>query len=91
MRRVTFSQRSRMIDSGDGPLTELLTCGHVRKETDPEPFTAHRVIPYEGGWLVRSNGSWCPACVAAGRAPKGASWQEAWDVVARRRAADIRA
>lgn len=74
-----------MIDSDDGPQTELLSCDHVRTGTDPEPFTAHRVARYQGDWAVETKGSWCPACVAAGRAPKGISWREAWDEVARRR------
>ena len=79
-----------MTDSDNGPQTELLSCGHLRTATDPEPFTPHRVVPFGRGWGVETKGSWCPACVAAGRAPDGIGWREAWDEVERRRAADIR-
>ncbi len=74
-----------MIDSGDGPLIVLLSCGHTGPLQDPEAFTPHRVVPYEGGWAVKTEGSWCPACVRAGRAPEGMGRREAWDEVARLR------
>ncbi len=50
-----------MTDPDDPPLTVLLTCGHVHAEGHPEPFTAHRVVPYEGSWAVKTQGSWCSA------------------------------
>ncbi len=78
-----------MTDAEDRPLIVRLSCGHSRPLADPETFSPHRVVPYEGGWAVRSDGSWCAACVAAGRAPDGMGWREAWDEVARRRSGHI--
>lgn len=80
-----------MDDSNNGPLIVLLSCGHTGALTDRDTFSPHRVVPYAGGWAVEGVCTWCAACVAAGRAPVGIGWDDAWAEVKRRRAADLRA
>ena len=73
-------------DPDDRSETVLLSCGHTAALADREPFSPHRVVAHEGGWAVEGGGTWCAACVAAGRAPAGIGWAEAWVEVERRRA-----